>query len=89
MVEVLSVPEDMGIRGKQADSLMTFYNIIKKYNELLPKLNAGELVRALVEETGIIRYFRESSAPEDQERFANVMEFLKGVDEFMIRTPDG
>ena len=89
MVEVLSIPEDMGIRGKQSDSLMTFYNIIKKYNELLPKLNAGELVRALVEETGIIRYFRESSAPEDQERFANVMEFLKGVDEFMIRTPDG
>jgi DNA helicase-2/ATP-dependent DNA helicase PcrA len=89
MVEVLSIPEDMGIRGKQADSLITFYNIIKKYNELLPKINAGELVRALVEETGIIRYFRESSAPEDQERFANVMEFLKGVDEFMIRTPDG
>ena len=31
MVEVLSIPEDMGIRGKQSDSLITFYNIIKNY----------------------------------------------------------
>ena len=89
MVEVLCSPEEMGIRGKQADSLTTFYTIIKKYNELLPKLNAGELVRALVEEAGIIRYYRESSAPEDQERLENVMEFLKSVDEFMLRMPDG
>lgn len=89
MIEVLNLPGDMGIRGKQADSLTAFYGIIKKYNELLPKLNAGELVRTLVEEAGILQYYRDSSAPDDNERYENVMEFLRSVDEFMIRMPDG
>jgi DNA helicase-2/ATP-dependent DNA helicase PcrA len=89
MIEVLNFPGNMGIRGKQADSLQSFFTIIKKYNELLPKLNAGELVRTLVEEAGIIQYYRASSAPEDRDRLENVMEFLRSVDEFMLRTPEG
>ncbi len=89
MIEVLNFPEDMGIRGKQADSLTFFFTIIKKYNELLPKLNAGELVRTVVEEAGIIQHYRSSSAPDDQERLDNVMEFLRSVDEFMARSPEG
>ena len=89
MIEVLNSPENMGIRGKQADALNTFYNVISKYNELLPKLNAGELVRALVEESGIKKYYHESSSPEDSERFENVLEFIKSVDDFMKRSPDG
>ncbi len=89
MIDVLNAPESMGIRGKQADSLTAFYNIIKKYNELLPKLNAGELVRTLIEETGIKKFYKESSGPEDAERFDNVMEFLKSVDDFMVREPEG
>ena len=59
MIEVLNSPENMGIRGKQADALDTFYNVIKKYNDLLPKLNAGELVRTLIEETGIKKYYQD------------------------------
>ena len=83
MIEVLNSPENMGIRGKQADALNTFYNIISKYNELLPKLNAGELVRALIEESGIKKYYNESSSPEESERFENVLEFIKSVDDYM------
>ena len=67
-LDVLNNPEAMGIRGKQADSLMRFYNLIKKYNELLPKLNAGELVRTLIEESGIKEYYRNSTNTEDNER---------------------
>ena len=89
MIDVLKKPESMGIRGKQADSLTTFYSIINKYNELLPKLNAGELVRTLVEEAGIKQYYRNSSAPEDTERLDNVMEFFQSVDDFMAREPEG
>jgi len=89
MLDVLNNPEAMGIRGKQADSLMRFYNLIKKYNELLPKLNAGELVRTLIEESGIKEYYRSSTNPDDTERFDNVMEFIRSVDAFMSREPDG
>jgi len=89
MIEVLNSPENMGIRGKQADALDTFYNIISKYNDLLPKLNAGELVRALIEEAGIKKYYQDSTSPEESERYENVLEFIKSVDDFMKRSPDG
>jgi len=89
MIEVLNSPENMGIRGKQADALDTFYNVIKKYNDLLPKLNAGELVRTLIEETGIKKYYQDSTSPEESERYENVLEFIKSVDDFMKRNPDG
>ena len=89
MIEVLNKPENMGIRGKQADALDVFYNIISKYNDLLPKLNAGELVRALIEESGIKKYYQESTSPEESERYENVLEFIKSVDDFMKRSPDG
>ena len=89
MIEVLNKPENMGIRGKQADALDVFYNIISKYNDLLPKLNAGELVRALIEEAGIKKYYQDSNSPEESERYENVLEFIKSVDDFMKRSPDG
>ena len=89
MIEVLNSPENMGIRGKQANALDKFYNIISKYNDLLPKLNAGELVRALIEEAGIKKYYQESTSPEESERYENVLEFIKSVDDFMKRNPDG
>tara|TARA_A100001011_G_scaffold10271_2_gene11408 strand:- start:26053 stop:28233 length:2181 start_codon:yes stop_codon:yes gene_type:complete len=89
MIEVLNKPENMGIRGKQADALDVFYNIISKYNDLLPKLNAGELVRALIEEAGIKKYYQDSTSPEESERYENVLEFIKSVDDFMKRSPDG
>ena len=89
MIEVLNKPENMGIRGKQADALDVFYNIISKYNDLLQKLNAGELVRALIEEAGIKKYYQDSTSPEESERYENVLEFIKSVDDFMKRSPDG
>ena len=89
MIEVLNKPENMGIRGKQADALDVFYNIISKYNDLLRKLNAGELVRALIEEAGIKKYYQDSTSPEESERYENVLEFIKSVDDFMKRSPDG
>tara|TARA_Y100001958_G_scaffold157192_1_gene151644 strand:- start:1454 stop:3625 length:2172 start_codon:yes stop_codon:yes gene_type:complete len=89
LLEVLNEPDDMGIRGKQAEALKRFYGIIMKYNDLLPKLNAGELVRTLVEEIGIKSHYQKNRSPDDSERYDNVLEFLKGLDEFTIRNPDG
>lgn len=89
LLEVLADPETMDIRGKQANALSGFNAMVKKYNQLLSKLNAGELVRTLVEETGILTYYKGSTAHNDQERYDNVIEFLSSVDEFMSRNPEG
>ena len=74
LFDVLKNPEPMKIRGKQGDSLIAFYKLITKYNELLPKLNASELTRALVEEVGILKFYKKQDNIEDNERYDNVLE---------------
>lgn len=88
-LDVLADPAAMDIRGKQANSLVSFYTIIKKYNELADKLNASELVRSLVEETEIMRYYKDSANPKDQDRYQNMQELLNSIDVFISRNPEG
>ena len=85
--DVLNNPEPMKIRGKQGDSLKAFYKLIKKYNQLLTKLNASELARALVEEVGVLNFYKKQDNIEDNERYDNVLEILNSIDEFMDRNP--
>ena len=85
LFDVLKNPEPMKIRGKQGDSLIAFYKLIKKYNELLPKLNASELARALVEEVGILKFYKRQDNIDDNERYNNVLEILNSIDEIVER----
>ena len=85
LFDVLKNPEPMKIRGKQGDSLIAFYKLIKKYNELLPKLNASELARALVEAVGILKFYKRQDNIEDNERYNNVLEILNSIDEIVER----
>jgi len=87
LFDVLNNPEPMNIRGKQNESLIKFHDLIKKYNDLLTKINASELVRALVDETEMLKYYKRQDTIQDQERYANVMEVLNSVDDFMERNP--
>ncbi len=88
LFDVLAHPSKMDIRGKQANELKQFYNIVSKYRDLLDKLNAGELVRTLVEETKILKYYKKQDTQEALERLNNVNEVLNSVDEFMARNPE-
>ena len=87
-VDVLKNPNNMEIRGKQADALFKFYNIIIKYHDLRKKLSASELARSLVEEIGILTHFKESKEPDAKDRFDNVAELLTSIEEFSVRNPD-
>jgi len=87
LFDVLNNSERMNIRGKQSESLVKFHDLIKKYNDLLTKINASELVRALVDETEMLKYYKRQDTIQDQERYANVMEVLNSVDDFMERNP--
>ena len=86
-IDVLKNPNKMDIRGKQADALFKFYNIIIKYHDLRKKLSASELARSLVEEIGILSHFKESKEPDAKDRFDNVAELLTSIEEFSIRNP--
>ena len=88
LFEVLKNSKQLAIRGKQSDSLVTFYNLIKKYNGLQKKLNASELSRSLIEESGIIKYYKESQEVENKDRYENIIELLNSIDEFCMVNPD-
>ncbi len=88
LFDILADPSKMDIRGKQANELTKFYDIVSKYQDLLDKLNAGELVRTLVEETGILQHYKKQETQEDLERLNNINEILNSVDEFMARNPE-
>ena len=88
LFEVLKNSKQLAIRGKQSDSLVTFYNLIKKYNGLQKKLNASELSRSLIEESGIIKYYKESQDVENKDRYENIIELLNSIDEFCMVNPD-
>ena len=84
-IDVLKNPDKMDIRGKQADALSKFYNIIKKYHDLREKLSASELARSLIEEIGVLSYFKNSTEPDAKDRFDNVAELLTSIEEFSGR----
>ncbi len=87
LFEILADPIGMDIRGKQADSLRTFHDIIIKYHDLLNKLDARELIAALSEEIGILNYYKNSDDPEELERYQNIRELFNSVDAYIGRNP--
>ena len=88
LFDVLRNAEKLPIRGKQSEALTSFYELIKKYYDLRNKLSANELTRSLIEEAGVLKLFKESTSPDDRERFENVSELLNSIDEFCQKRSD-
>mgnify|MGYP001412760007 CR=1 FL=1 len=84
LFEVLKNSQQLSIRGKQSDSLISFYNLIKKYSVLQKKLDASELSRSLIEESGILNFYKESQDVENKDRYENILELLNSIDEFCM-----
>ena len=75
----------MDLKGKQADNFHKFHKIINKYRDLLDKLSASEIASVLVDELGLVSYFKEEKTPEASERLENVQELLNSIEEFCKR----
>ena len=72
---------DLNLRGKQLDSIKSFYNSINKFNGLLDELDAKELIRVVLEEFNIQNYYKNN--PAEFDRYNNIQEFKAFVDQFM------
>ena len=88
LFEVLKNADKLPIRGKQSESLIKFYKLIKKYYGLRNKLSANELSRSLIDEAGILSKFKNSKDEDSKERYDNVVELLNSIDEFCSRKSD-
>ena len=63
-------------------SIRSFYDLTEKYKALLTEFSAGELARALIDETGILRSFKEIGTEEALGRAENVRELLSALAHF-------
>jgi len=74
--------EVIDIKERIQKNVKGFRLILEKYNALIDKLSVGELSRALVDELGLIKIFKEENTPESRGRIENINELLAAVTEF-------
>ncbi len=74
-----SVP---GIQEQTAGRVISFYKLLKKYQSLRKELSPAEIVSSLIEETGILKQYKEDSSVESQTRAENIRELLVAIVDF-------
>ena len=85
LLDVLETPDAMNLKGKQAAGLVEFYQLVQKYRELKDKLDASELASVLVDELGLVNYYKEQGTDEATERLQNIQELLNSIHQFCKR----
>jgi DNA helicase-2/ATP-dependent DNA helicase PcrA len=80
LFESLKFGRDIKLRGKQQDSIESFYLSINKFHDLLDTLDCKELLRALLEEFNIENYYKNN--PAEQDRYDNIQELKLSIDRF-------
>ena len=69
-------------------SFSALASMFQKYLALKGSMSISELSRALVDEIGILRLFKEEGTPESMARWENVQELLSAISEFSADRPD-
>ncbi len=85
MCKAYSIP---GLTERARNSVLKFCALIQKYIELKDKISAGELARVLVDDIGLIRYYKQEGTPEAQQRIENIEELLSAITEFSSENPE-
>ncbi|MCF8242023.1 MAG: UvrD-helicase domain-containing protein [Melioribacteraceae bacterium] len=80
--EVIEVKERIQKNVKQ------FKLLLDKYIDLKSELSLAELTSALVDELGILRLYKEENSQDSRQRYENVQELLKAIQEFTKEKPD-
>ncbi len=74
--------EVIDIKERIQKNVKSFKILLDKYIGLKDKLSVGELSRALVDELGVLRIFKEENTPESMGRWENINELLSALSEF-------
>jgi DNA helicase-2/ATP-dependent DNA helicase PcrA len=89
LVAAARAEEIPGIAPKASQGLRSVAALLGKYTHLLSEMSAGELVRALVDEIGVLQLLKEEGTPEALARRENIQELLAAVTEFSSDHPGG
>jgi len=83
LLSVLTETKDIGgLSEKTKNACASFGSLVEKYNKLRQQISIGELARALVDELGILRIYKDEGTSESMSRWDNVQELLSGISEF-------
>lgn len=74
--------EVIDIKERIQKNVKQFKTLLDKYTGLKDKLSVGELTRAMVDELGIIKTFKEDNTQESLQRMENVNQLLASLSEF-------
>ncbi len=74
--------EVIDIKERIQKNVKAFRLLLEKYIGLKDSLSAGELARALVDELGILRMYKEENSSDSQARIENINQLLAALNEF-------
>ena len=74
---------------RSREHLKMFYSLIEKYRSIKEKISLNELVRTLVEETGISDIFRKEGTQESRGKWENILELFSSVSDYSNREDNG
>lgn len=80
--------EVIDIKERIQKNVKQFKTLLDKYINLKDKLSVDELIRALIDELGIIKMFKEEGTQESLQRMENINELLASFSEFTANNPD-
>lgn len=89
LLDVLSAPEMIpGIMPRLVGKLQGFYNLIEKYRKVRGELSPSELLRSLIDETGMLTELKLENTLESLARYENLREFLSAITDHFTEKPD-
>jgi DNA helicase-2/ATP-dependent DNA helicase PcrA len=80
--------EVIDIKERIQKNVKYFKILLDKYIGLKDKLSIGELTRALIDELGIIKMFKEDNTPESLQRMENVNQLIAWISEYSNENKD-
>lgn len=80
--------EVIDIKERIQKNVKQFRVLLDKYIGLKDKLSVGELTRALIDELGILRMFKEENTPESLARWDNINELLSSLTDYSNENQD-
>jgi ATP-dependent DNA helicase UvrD/PcrA len=89
---LLDVLMDVGniqsLSERTKNAVAHFVGLLTKYMELKNQMSPSEIARALVDELGILKTYKEEATPDSISRWENVQELLSAITEYTAETPD-
>src|SRR5581483_293086 len=77
-----------GIQSRAVQRIHEFTKLLLKYASLRDKMSPSELMRALIDATGILQELKLENTMEALSRRENIQEFLSGITDYFHEKPD-